>query len=304
MSGVDTLLVTERNYLKVLLPLLDAARKSVDMLAFSFSTAGASGPPFEIAMKLKELARRGVKVRIYMEGVRETEARNRITAHFIKGAEVKYGATHAKGFCVDKRYLLIGSTNLTAQSILRNNETNVLVEDAVVVREFGRYFAHLWKGGGHGGCRLKPPMFADGAFKKELVRLIDGAEKRLEFSIYFFQQTDIERALRRAHDRGVKITGFVNQHRSFALSFVRRTRGTVSRLRAHGLDDLHFDRPDMFTHSKYMIVDRRVVFLGTGNWLQEDVDTHPQLYLRVDDPKIARALAKHLAGQIEAQATD
>ena len=301
---MDALLVTERDYLKVLFSLLDVAGKSADVLAYSFSTAGAKGPPYEIAMKLRDLARRKVKVRLYMEGTRDTQARNRVTAHFIKGAEIKFGATHAKGFLIDKRYLLIGSTNLTAQSLLRNNETNVLVDDAAVAKEFARYFTHLWKGGGHGGCRLRQPLFADGAFKSELVRLIDGAKSRLEFSIYFFQQNDIERALRRAHDRGVKITGFVNQHRSFALSYVRRTRGTVSRLRAHGLADLHFDQPDMFTHSKYMIVDRKTVLLGTGNWLQEDVDVHPQLYLRLDDAKIARALAKHLNGQIREQAAD
>lgn len=289
--------------------LLEHARESVDLLAFSFAVGSATGhldfkgAPFQIMQKLKDLKKkRGSKmsIRVYLEGARDTAARNRVTAeHLAKaGIKVKLGATHAKGFCVDGRYLLIGSTNLTGQSIFKNNETNLLLDDKKTSGEFEKYFEHLWSGGGHGEIKLKKPLLADGAFKKVLLAMIDGAKKRLEFSIYFFKQKDIEAALIRAHKRGVKITGFINTHKTFGLEDVRRTQATVSRLREAGLDDLHFDRPNMFTHSKYMIKDRAELLLGSGNWLDRDVTTHPQLYVHLPDAKIARQLAKHLAGQI------
>lgn len=306
----DALLVTEQTYLPVLLELLEHAHDEVLLLTFSFglSRPGPNSPVYQIANKLMAIKkrRRKLKLKVLLEGVRETADRNRQTAALLRraGAQVRFGSTHAKGFAVDQRYLLLGSTNLTNQSLTRNNETNVLLDAPAVVAEFSRYFAHRWKNGKHGALHLEPPLLADGDFEPVLLEMIAAAKKRLEFSIYFFSLTSVEQALIAAHVRGVHITGFINHHRSFALSYVRRTQATVRRLRAAGLKDLHFDQPDKFTHSKYLIKDRREVALGTGNWLPEDTHTHPQLYLHLKDAALARALAKHLAEQIREQAVD
>ena len=99
------LLVTDDDYLPVLMKLLDHARKSVDVIAYSFAIGSAggkisfSGAPFQIAQKLGSLKKKGVRVRVYMEGTRETSERNLVTARFLKKAkiEVKYGATHDSG---------------------------------------------------------------------------------------------------------------------------------------------------------------------------------------------------------------
>ena len=71
-------------------------------------------------------------------------------------------------------------------------------------------------------------------------------------------------------------------------------------MRKAGLDDLHFAAPVRFTHSKYLVRDRAEVMLGTGNWLDRDVITYPQLYVRLAHPGLAKALVKHLHGQIAA----
>lgn len=238
-----------------------------------------------------------------MKGRRETSIRNRVTAEMLKGlgVEVKYGATHAKGFCVDKRYVLFGSTNLTNQSLRKNHETNVLVDRPEVSQGFLNYFEHLWRGGGHGGIILKPPMYADGVFKDLLLQMIQSAKKSLEFSIYFFDHTEIRQAFIEAHKRGVRIKGFIHDHGSFALGYVKRTRRTIHILEASGISDLHFAPRTLFTHSKYLIKDRQEVAVGTGNWLREDVEIHPQLYIHLQDPTLAKELANHLHKQIKRQ---
>jgi phosphatidylserine/phosphatidylglycerophosphate/cardiolipin synthase-like enzyme len=305
----DTLLVVNENYLPVLLKLLDHAEKSIDIIAFSFAIGSAGGKlapttaPFEVAEKLVELKERLGKtltIRLYIEGHRETTDRNRVTAEYLKkaGIKVKYGSTHAKGFCIDDRYVLFGSTNLTHQSMLKNNETNLFFDNADVAAGFRTYFTHLWNGGRHGQITLPPPLIADGAFKDALLQLMDRAKKRLEFSIYFFHHTELQEGLIRAHDRGVKVTGFVHDHAAFAMSYVRRTRGTVQRLRDAGISDLHFGPRHLFTHSKFLIRDRAELVLGTGNWLHEDIKVHPQLYVRLDNRALATELAEHLAAQI------
>jgi phosphatidylserine/phosphatidylglycerophosphate/cardiolipin synthase-like enzyme len=288
--------------------LLDEANDSIDVIVYSFAIGSSNrrgaNAPFEIASKLVELKKqRGskIKIRVYLEGRRETAERNRVTAAFLKkaGIEIKWGSTHAKGFLVDGRHLLFGSTNLTNQSIRKNYETNLFLDDESVVDEFSDYFEHLWQGGKHGEIHLNPPMYADGDFLQPLLAAIDGSTRKIDFSIYFFHFGEIERALIRAHKRGVSITGFFHHHESFALSYVRRTRGTAMRLREGGIKKVYFGPGHLFSHSKYLVSDRKLIVLGTGNWLHEDVEIHPQLYIAFQNAKLATALARRLAIQIK-----
>jgi phosphatidylserine/phosphatidylglycerophosphate/cardiolipin synthase-like enzyme len=305
------LLVTNENYLEAALALMAKARRSIDILAFSWGIGSASGrmsfdtAPYKLAARLKELKeKRGdsLRVRLYIEGLRETADRNRVTADFLEraGVEVVYGSTHAKGFSVDGRYVFFGSTNFTNQSMVKNDEANLLIDDRKVAAQFTRYFEHLWSGGGHGGLELGGPLLADGEFKDAILEMIARAKKRIEFSIYFFAHREIERALIAAHERGVKITGFIHQHFTFAMPYIRGNRATISRMRAAGLDDLHFSDGSKFSHSKYIVCDREELALGTGNWLVEDVELHPQLYVRLKDKPLAKELVAHLKEQIAA----
>ena len=298
-------LATESDYLSVLMSALDQARRSVDVLAFSFAAGSADGhlnfrgAAFKVMERLKTLPK-GVRVRAFLEGARDTAARNRVTGSHLEkaGVEVRYGATHAKGVCVDGRYLLFGSSNLTDQSLTKNFETNLLIDHPATAKQFTRYFDHSWEGGAHGEIRLKPPLIADGGWKSELLKVIKAARTSLVFSIYFFDQTEVAAALIAAHGRGVKILGQIHNHKTFGMDDVRRTRRTVTRLRDAGLDDLHFAAPTRFTHSKYLVADGAMLMLGTGNWLDRDVTTHPQLYVKLKHPGVSRALVKHLRGQI------
>jgi phosphatidylserine/phosphatidylglycerophosphate/cardiolipin synthase-like enzyme len=301
-------LILDQSYLSELLLVLKKAKKKIDILSFSFAIGSAGGKidkkgsPYEIAQALVDLKKKkNLKVRFFTEGLRETSDRNAVTAEFLAthGVEVMYGSTHAKGFSVDDRYVLFGSTNLTNQSIKKNHEANLLIDDRKATKEFQRYFEHLWNGGGHGGIELKKPFLADGDFKDALIDIIDKAKKRIEFSIYFFNQKDIEKALIRAQERGVKITGLIHQHYSFAMSYIYANKRTLKKLNESGIEDLHLGVPSLFSHSKYLVADRKEVILGTGNWLDQDVNIHPQLYIKLSDPILAKGLAKHVATQIK-----
>lgn len=304
-------LVVDQDYFPALMEELDKGATEIDILAFSFAIDNGKGSlstkslPYRVASKIKFLSEHGTKVRLYIEGQRDTSARNRIAAEFLaaSGVEVHYGATHAKGFRIDQR-VLFGSTNLTQQSMAKNNETNLLIADEQAAREFKRYFEHLWAGGKHGELELNRPMIADGRFKTELLDMINRADKRIEFSIYYFHDREIEAALISAYRRGVHIRGYLNQHDSFGLELVKRNRETVRRLQEAGLDDLHFDLPSFFSHSKYLIRDDEELALGTGNWNRSDVEQHPQLYIRLYNPGLAQQLSQHLAEQISTESAD
>lgn len=305
--------VTNQDFLPEFMALLDKAKKSIDIMAYSFAIGSAQGKhtvkgaPYQIARKLIDIKKKfksKIKIRLFTEGLRETVERNSVTAKFLEanGIEVVYGSTHAKGFCIDKKIVYFGSTNLTNQSIMKNNEANLLIEDAKIAKEFLRYFDFHWEGGGHGGITLKEPFLADGDFKDVLINMVDRAKKYVEFSIYFFNHKDIENALIRAHERGVKVRGFIHQHASFAMSYIWKNRSTVKRMKAAGIEELYWGPPHTFSHAKYIIADRKECMLGTGNWLVEDVLIHPQLYVHLKDAPTAKALLKHLNWEIKNQA--
>ncbi len=299
--------ITDQDYLPTLLKLLDGAKKSVDLMSFSFAIGSASGKisekgaPYTIAKKLVAISKEGVKVRLFTEGLRETVDRNRVTADFLEeaGIEVRYGSTHAKGFCIDKEILFFGSTNLSHQSITKNYEANLLLRGPEFSREFLKYFEYHWHGGHHGGIRLRAPFYPDGTFKNELIKVIDGAKKTIHFSIYFFDHKEIEKALIRAHERGVKVTGLVHRHMSFALSYIYRNQATMKRLRSAGIEELHSGIPWTFSHAKYLVADKKELMLGTGNWLVEDVVIHPQLYVHLSNKSLAGKLIQHLNFEID-----
>ncbi|MBK9266382.1 MAG: hypothetical protein IPM54_42175 [Polyangiaceae bacterium] len=301
--------VLDQDYATALEMLVANANTSIDALSFSFAIGSAAGRPSRessshaIAKQFAELkaTNPSVRMRFFFEGLRETADRNRMTGEFLEnaGIEVRFGSTHAKGFCFDERYVFFGSTNLTNQSLLKNREANLLIDDRDVAKGFMRYFDHQWNGGEHGGIQLPKPWLADGAFELVLIDLCDRAQRSLDFSIYFFNHRDIERAIVRAHGRGVRVRGLVHQHKSFAYPYVARSRATVERMRRAGLHDLHFGIPTIFSHSKYIVADEKEIMLGTGNWLLEDVNTHPQLYIHIEDASVSKALLEHLASQIQ-----
>lgn len=307
-AKITAKLVVDDSYLRECLKLLDSARKRIDLLSFSFGIGSAggklttNGSPYKIAEKLVSLKKNNkkLKIRVFLEGERETADRNVVTGKFLEaaGIEVRYGATHAKGFVVDDESVLFGSTNLTHQSITKNNEANLLITSKQVAGSFRNYFDHLWNGGGHGEIQLDPPLLPDGAFKDEIIEMIDSAKSWIGFSIYFFNHKEIEGALIRAHERGIEVTGFIHQHGSFALSYVTRSHSTAKRMAKAGIKNIKWSQPHTFSHSKYLIKDGKEIALGTGNWLVEDVEIHPQLYVHLKDTRLAKSLTAHLLKQM------
>jgi phosphatidylserine/phosphatidylglycerophosphate/cardiolipin synthase-like enzyme len=301
--------VFDQDYLPTLLEQLSRAQHQIDILSFSFAIGSAAGKhntktaPYQIAKKIKELKKqlgKKLKIRFFTEGLRDTVDRNKVTALYLQeaGVEVRFGSTHAKGFCIDGKTVLFGSTNLTHQSLMKNFEANVLVEDKKCAFEFTRYFEHLWEGGKHGEIDLRPPLLADGSFKDVLLHSINHAKKEIQFAIYFFNHREIENALIAAFERGIKIKGLIHEHLAFAMPYIRANRQTVKRLKQAGIIELYFGPTSLFSHSKYLVIDQKEFYLGTGNWLVEDVLIHPQLFIHLQDAKVAKSLIQHLSLQI------
>ena len=311
-AHATTSLVTDQDYFPTLLKELDHAEKSIDILSFSFAIDDgkgqiqSSGEAFLVAKRLADLKKEkgdALTIRLFIEGERSTVDRNKITGDFLEktGVIVKYGSTHAKGFLIDHKRILFGSTNLTIQSMTKNNETNIVSDETKMIKGFSDFFENLWSDGAIGSVHLEKPMIADSAYKEAILQVIRSAKKSLDFSIYYFNDHDFEKELVAASERGVHVRGYLNQREIPGSNLVEKNRQTVSRMKALGLSDLHFAKDTSFTHSKYIIQDKKEVFLGTGNWNYSDVFNYRQLYVQLDDLQLAKELSLHLDEQIRTE---
>ena len=146
-------LLTDREYLPALLEGIDKARREIALSAFLFKTNGAKDhQPDWVLSHLRDALRRGVKVHAVIEQGQEGEAltgSNVETAGKLKAAGIEVcldgpeRTTHAKMVIIDRRYLYIGSHNLTQSALKYNHEVSVRIDSPAMAEEALRYMKTL-----------------------------------------------------------------------------------------------------------------------------------------------------------------
>ena len=115
-----------------------------------------------------------------------------------------------------------------------------------------------------------------------MIKEIDGAKKTIEIAIFRFDHVDIERALERAVDRGVSVHALI----------ANTNHGEEKSLRKLEMDllpagvEVSRTADDLLRHHyKFMIVDRRVLYVLTFNYTHLDVEQSRSFGLVIDDPE-------------------
>ena len=97
----------------------------------------------------------------------------------------------------------------------------------------------------------------------------------------------IEAALAAAVKRGVRVRGLLDDGVDF-------NAAAVERLLALGAE-AKLDTPAKMTHSKLVVVDGKVVLLGSTNWTGNSMGNNNETNVRLDDPVLADAFARYFA---------
>jgi len=143
-------------YPKKVVPLVDQARKTIDILMYEWKWYGheSAGGVQKLNLAIVAAARRGVKVRALLNIESMGHAITRInsrTADFLRryGCEVKFGqvgtVTHAKTMIIDDEVLILGSHNYTKCAFTRNQEASIIVRGREDIKDYRTYFNDLWK---------------------------------------------------------------------------------------------------------------------------------------------------------------
>ncbi|MFC1742483.1 phosphatidylserine/phosphatidylglycerophosphate/cardiolipin synthase family protein [Candidatus Riflebacteria bacterium] len=288
--------VLNEDYFPALVKLITGAKRSIRLVGLSFDSV--KNPGKKIVSLLIEAAARGVDVNIFLEGDHGFAAKkNRATlagfwATGVKArADSKSRITHCKLLIVDDNYVLLGSTNLTRNSMIFNNEANFLIKSADAGFFFRKFFNSIWN---HPykqpalklASRDNESIFFSGLkFFVYTSNVIDRATAEINLMMYMIKKDDgllVHKLLDKliaAHRRGVKVKLFLEQSgpKAFNAHIHRFNNEAVDYLKKAGITDIVFDSPKQLTHSKILIADNKAVLIGSNNWFEKGIISHRQI---------------------------
>jgi phosphatidylserine/phosphatidylglycerophosphate/cardiolipin synthase-like enzyme len=149
-------LLLDRDYFAALLDGIDRARSEISFSAYLFRTIeGAGGYPEAVLKRLLAAVKRGIRVEVVLERSQDADDFNRNNAETAE--RLKHGGirvcmdapdrvTHTKLVVIDRRYVLIGSHNLTQSALKYNHEASCWIDSVPLAEEALRYMKSLCPG--------------------------------------------------------------------------------------------------------------------------------------------------------------
>lgn len=245
------------------------------------------------------------------------------------GKLVPDALVHAKYFVVDGKTAYLGSQNFDWRSLKHVHEVGVRITDKKIAGQLGAIFEQDWKAAGAIAAGKKPALgkrpsvFApkEPAYlvaspptmlpagvvpsETELVHLIGGAQGEVRITLldYYPLYRDkktyyavIDTALRTAAARGVKVKLLVSHwnlgkpavDHLKSLSLVPNVELKIATIPEAKEGKIPFAR---VLHSKTMVIDDKIAWIGTSNWSGGYFDKVRGVELVLNDEKMAKRVA-------------
>jgi len=138
----------KKSALKAICKNIDLSKKSIKISIYSFTNK-------KIAKRVKNAAKRGVKVEIIFDSKESGSKRgksvikylakyNNISVYKLKGLPSKkkkyFGIMHIKMALIDDKTLIFGSANWTYKAFSKNYETLFITKDYAMAKKFDKFF--------------------------------------------------------------------------------------------------------------------------------------------------------------------
>ncbi len=271
---------------------LEAAQESVDLL---LSDAELDGNP--LLLWVVSAAERGVQVRAILDASDWSSAiteKNQPTVEYLRerGVDARFDdpavTTHAKLVVVDRRVVVLGSTNWNRHAVSEQEQANVLVEDDRVGGVFAEYFERLWNETlPEAGVALDleplsvrepslipiPEVPGTTNYVRVLTQLLASAKRSVHVVMYRASHYPgypgslsnvILQDLIDAAGRGLDVRIVLDDCAFFPDSAEANLEAALF-LHLHGVD-VRLDDPSVTTHAKLVIIDEETVLVGSTNW--------------------------------------
>lgn len=279
-----------------LIGLINSATTQVEVAALELEDR-------EIGQALQAAAARGVRVRMFNDSDYRRETReslgvksnSKARCETLNRVEVCYDSRdnalmHHKFVLVDHKGVWTGSTNLTWNAFLRNNENSLFLPVQGLVDTYRAEFEAIFGGQEQGlgrsqsfviGSTEGQVFFSPAGGRKgraALLDLINQASKEVLVASYVLTDSKIVEALTNAHRRGVLVRAVIDAR-------------NLENSRDESLDkagiDVRKDGNPYTMHDKVMVVDQTWVVTGSYNFTSSGYSRNNENLLILHDPALA-----------------
>src|SRR5258708_34641078 len=132
-----------------------------------------------------------------------------------------------------------------------------------------------------------------------VIEEIDSAKKSIAIAIFRFDHAEIERALERAVDRGVSVHALIADTNHGEEKNLRKLE---MELLPAGVEVSRTADDFLRHHYKFMIVDRRVLYILTFNYTHLDIEHSRSFGLVIEDPEAVEEATRLFYADIRRQA--
>ena len=248
---------------------IDRARLSVDVAIYDLNL-------WSIRDALLAADDRGISVRVVTESdnLDEPELNALKEAGIPVLGDRREGLMHNKFVIIDQADVWSGSMNFTVTDGYRNNNSLVFIRSSRLAEDFEAEFEEMFTKDVFGassndtpypilnldGTRLEVYFSPDDGTAQHILDWISSAQQSIDFMAYSFTSKEIASAMLERAQAGIAVRGI------FEAAQYRTNIGTqFDRLRQAGLD-VRLDGNPNNMHHKVIIIDQRVVIMGSYNF--------------------------------------
>lgn len=139
------------------------------------------------------------------------------------------------------------------------------------------------------------------SFFIRLGKEIDRARVEIVIAMFLFKTSKypsnraniILSKLAKASQRGVKVSLFLEKGSDPFSSVNRENSSTAEKLKAAGIE-VYFDSPRKTTHTKLIIIDQRLTFIGSHNLTHSALKYNNEVSILIDSPEFSKKVLSYL----------
>jgi phosphatidylserine/phosphatidylglycerophosphate/cardiolipin synthase-like enzyme len=202
---------------------------------------------------------------------------------------------HHKFVVLDRVEVWTGSMNLTINGAYRNDNNLLRIRSREIAENYLREFEEMYIQKRFGsaslsdtphpsvnleGIEIETYFSPDDGVIYKIIDLINGASHSLDLLAFAITSDPISNAFLAAEQRDIEVRGVVEA------SQISGMGSDVSTLRAAGMD-IRLDGNSNLMHHKVLIIDSRIVLLGSYNFTRSAEEKNDENTLIVYDPALA-----------------
>lgn len=298
--------------------LFDSAQSSIDLSLYEFDRQ-------EVVDSLLDAIDRGVTVRFVGDGDEEhDDGYEQLVAAGLELSlrKKRDRIMHNKFVLVDERWVFTGSTNLSENGVMRNNNHGMVIDSPLLAEHYLVEFEQMFEEGLFGRKKSSFDHSAPSVLSDEildvhfapadephlaLLDMLATADHSVFFMIFSFTRRDLADRMITLHESGVQVVGIFDESQGrsrYAMDDYLAERGVPVYIDGNH-NSSGFAGGKM--HHKVMLIDALtssdpVVSIGSYNWSASATKYNDENLIVVDGPETSAAFAEEFCARL-AEAT-